>query len=121
VKLSGQRIDTLLPHEIARRGVGRRSRTCNCFDNMTVLENVMCGRHRLMASGILSIAARLPVVPREEADALRAARALSAFVGLAGAEDLPPTALSFGHQRLSRLRARCARAALLLMDEPAPA
>ena len=100
VRLAGQEISTLLPNEIALRGVGRTFQNLQLFDNMTVLENVMCGRHRLMPTGIFGITARLPAVAREEAAARAAARACLAFVGLRGAEDALPGALSFGHQRL---------------------
>ena len=66
VRFLGQPIEPLLPDEIARRGVGRTFQNLQLFDNMTVLENVMCGRHRLMAAGLPQISARLPAVPREE-------------------------------------------------------
>jgi len=120
VMLTGQDIGTLLPNEIARRGVGRTFQNLQLFDNMTVLENVMCGRHRLMASGILGISVRTPAVPRDEEAAREAARACLAFVGLPGAEDMAPTELSFGHQRLVEIaRALALQPRLLLMDEPA--
>jgi ABC-type branched-subunit amino acid transport system ATPase component len=97
VRFMGEPIETLLPEEIARRGVGRTFQNLQLFDNMTVLENVMCGRHRLMSAGLPAISARLPRVPREEAAAERAARTALSFVGLRGAEELRPGMLPFGH------------------------
>ncbi len=120
VRFLREPIERLLPNEIADRGVGRTFQNLQLFPNMTVLENVMCGRHRLNTSGIFAIAARLPRVAAEEKENRRAARAALAFVGLRDAEDIPPTALPFGHQRLVELaRAMASSPKLLLMDEPA--
>jgi branched-chain amino acid transport system permease protein len=120
VKFLGQPIESLMPDDIARLGIGRTFQNLQLFDNMTVLENVMCGRFRLNTCGILSISARLPRVAREEAATRRAARAALDFVGLRGAGDMPPTALSFGHQRLVEIaRALALEPKLILMDEPA--
>jgi branched-chain amino acid transport system permease protein len=120
VKFLGEPIEALLPNEIAERGIGRTFQNLQLFDNMTVLENVMCGRYRLNSCGILAISARLPRVASEEAETRRAARAALAFVGLREVEDVPPTALSFGHQRLVEVaRALALSPKLLLMDEPA--
>jgi branched-chain amino acid transport system permease protein len=120
VKFLGQPIEKLLPNEIADRGVGRTFQNLQLFDNMSVLENVMCGRYRLNSSGILSISARLPKVGREEIETRTAAQAALAFVGLKGADGMRPSALSFGHQRLVEVaRALASMPTLLLMDEPA--
>jgi branched-chain amino acid transport system permease protein len=120
VRFLGEPIENLLPNEIAERGVGRTFQNLQLFPNMTVLENVMCGRHRLNTSGIFAIAVRLPRVTAEEKENRRAARAALAFVGLYDAEDIHPTALPFGHQRLVELaRAMASSPKLLLMDEPA--
>ncbi len=105
VALDGARIDALLPNRIAALGVGRTFQNLQLFDNMTVLENVMCGTHRHFQS--------------ERVNRAKAAAAL-AFVGLRGAERLHPGELSFGHQRLVEVaRALALEPRLLLMDEPA--
>ena len=120
VTFLGQPIGTLMPNDIALRGIGRTFQNLQLFDNMTVLDNVMCGRHRLTASGIFDISLRLPRVGHEEAATRRAALDCLRFVGLEGAESFMTSALSFGHQRLVEIaRALALEPKLLLMEEPA--
>src|SRR5215813_11485081 len=58
IRLGGERIDRLRPHEIAARGVARTFQISKLFANMTVLENVLvpalaehdrAGEHRSLA------------------------------------------------------------------------
>jgi ABC-type branched-subunit amino acid transport system ATPase component len=120
IQFAGRDIQTLLPRDIAMLGIGRTFQNLQLFDNMTVLENVMCGRHRLTRTGIFAVALRLPFVRREEQATRIAAEDCLRFVGLQGATELRPSELSFGHQRLVEIaRALALRPRLLLMDEPA--
>jgi ABC-type branched-subunit amino acid transport system ATPase component/ABC-type branched-subunit amino acid transport system permease subunit len=113
-------IHELIPNEIAELGIGRTFQNLQLFDNMTVLENVMCGRHRLHAAGIAQISAGLPQARRDEENAVDAARRCLEFVGLRGADDLSAAELSFGHMRLVEIaRALALEPEMLLMDEPA--
>jgi ABC-type branched-subunit amino acid transport system ATPase component/ABC-type branched-subunit amino acid transport system permease subunit len=120
VTFRGKPIERLLPNEIAVLGVGRTFQNLQLFDNMTVLDNVMSGRHRFHSAGIVPVSVHAPRVRRDEEAARRTALEALSFVGLHDAESLLPTELSFGHQRLVEIaRALALQPTLLLMDEPA--
>ena len=85
---------------------------------MTVLENVLTGRHALIATTILAEMLFLPGVRREE---LRHREAVEKVlvVGLAAQRDVPVGALPFGVQKLVGFaRALALEPKLLLLDEP---
>ncbi|HEY5209813.1 MAG TPA: branched-chain amino acid ABC transporter ATP-binding protein/permease [Stellaceae bacterium] len=120
IRLAGQEIGELLPRDIAILGVGRTFQNVQLFENMSVLDNVMCGRHRQFKAGIVPICLRLPKARAEEIETRRQAIAALGFVGLHGAETMSPSSLSFGHQRMVEIaRAMALQPRLLLMDEPA--
>ncbi len=120
IRFENREIGGLLPKDIAILGVGRTFQNMQLFENMTVLENVMCGRHRELKTGIVPICLRLPQARAEERETRRQAVAALGFVGLRNADSVPPSALSFGHQRMVEIaRSLALRPRLLLMDEPA--
>jgi branched-chain amino acid transport system ATP-binding protein len=110
IRLAGQRIDGLRPHEIAARGVGRTFQVPKLFGNMTVLENVL-----VPALAALDRGDRQPLPQIRE----RAGRLLE-FVMLERLRDALAKELSGGQAMLAQIaRAFMIRPLrLLLMDEP---
>jgi ABC-type branched-subunit amino acid transport system ATPase component len=108
------------PARRAALGIGRTFQNLQIFADMTVLENVMVGRHRLSGCGLVAGAFRLPRARREEAAIRAAADEALAFVGLQDRAGDVASILPFGQQRLLEIaRALAMEPALLLLDEPA--
>lgn len=120
VLLRGKEIQGNKPFQSAGLGLTRTFQNLQLFSRMTVLENVMAGRHLRTASGFFASALRLPQAMREER--LTREKAISCLqrVGLEEYAERPVTSLSSGEQRLAEIaRAMVMEPALLLLDEPA--
>ena len=120
VTLAGRRLNGVPAHERVRLGIGRTFQNALLFDNMTVIENVMVGRHLRSHTGMLASALRLPSMRREEERITLEATKYLNLVGLGmHAGDMAGN-LPFGQQRLVAIaRSLATEPRLLLMDEPA--
>lgn len=107
------------PHLVTQAGIARTFQNIRLFANMTVLENVLVGRHTRTKEGLWSALLRGPGFKRAEAASKARAMELLEFTGLADKADHLSRNLPYGEQRkLEIARALASDPGLLLLDEP---
>ncbi|WP_309056473.1 ABC transporter ATP-binding protein [Streptomyces sp.] len=107
------------PHLVTQAGIARTFQNIRLFSNMTVLENVLVGRHTRTKEGLWSALLRGPGFKKAEAASRERAMELLEFVGLASKAEHLARNLPYGEQRkLEIARALASDPGLLLLDEP---
>ncbi|MFI8998284.1 ABC transporter ATP-binding protein [Streptomyces sp. NPDC053542] len=107
------------PHLVTQAGVARTFQNIRLFANMTVLENVLVGRHTRTKEGLWSALLRGPGFKKAERGSEARAMELLEFTGLAAKRDHLARNLPYGEQRkLEIARALASEPGLLLLDEP---
>jgi len=120
IVFEGSEIGGVAPERLAKRGISRTFQNLQIFRELSLLENVMIGRHPRTRAGFFASLAGLPSVRREETDIEARAYDKLALLGLADRADSSAAGLSFGEAKLLEIaRALVAEPRLLLLDEPA--
>ena len=115
----GRDMDSLHVDDLAGAGVARTLQNLGLFRNLTVLDNVLLGRHHLMRSGVLGGGVWVGRARDEERGHREKAMEALDFCGIASYAKYRITMLPYGIQKRVELsRALAMEPKLLLLDEP---
>jgi branched-chain amino acid transport system ATP-binding protein len=119
IVLEGADVTDFAPSRIAERGVGRTFQNIALFRGMTVLDNLMLGRHVHMRSGVLASVLYWGFAQKEEVAHRRAVEDIIDFLRIQDLRRRPTGSLPYGLQKRVELgRALALQPKVLLLDEP---
>ena len=119
ILLEGREITHLAPSEIAKLRIARTFQNIALFSGMTVLDNLMLGRHVLMKSGVLSSFIYWGLAQREEVAHRKRVEDLIDFLKIQDLRRRPTGSLAYGlRKRVELGRALALDPKVLLLDEP---
>jgi branched-chain amino acid transport system ATP-binding protein len=107
------------PHKIAELGVGRTFQGIQLFPGLTVIENILTGRHRYLKSNPLTSFLYFPWTWREELREREKVEEIIDFLEIKNIRHHLVGSISYGlRKRLDIGRALASEPQVLLMDEP---
>jgi branched-chain amino acid transport system ATP-binding protein len=120
IGLNGESILKRQSHDVASLGVARTFQNIELFEQATVLQNLLVGRHRHRRSNALAEIFFLPSVRAQERQHRHAVEKVIDFLDLQAYRDKMIAGLPYGIRKVVELgRALAVEPKLLLLDEPA--
>jgi len=119
IVLDGVDITRLAPSRVAERGIARTFQNIALFRGMTVLDNLMLGRHVRMKAGVLASFAYWGFAQKEEVAHRKRVEDIIDFLRIQDLRRRPTGSLAYGLQKRVELgRALALDPKILLLDEP---
>ena len=119
ILLEGRDITALPPHQVARLGVARTFQNLALFNGMTVLDNILLGRHVHMHPSVLRTALYSLLARKEETAHRVIVEETIDFLQLQGVRDELVDVIPIGlKKRVELARALVAEPRFLILDEP---
>jgi branched-chain amino acid transport system ATP-binding protein len=119
IVLDGHDITDAPPYRVAALGVARTFQNIALFKGMTVLDNLMLGRHVHMRSGVLASFVYWGLAQKEEVAHRKRAEDIIDFLKIQDLRRRPTGSLPYGLQKRVELgRALAMDPRILLLDEP---
>jgi branched-chain amino acid transport system ATP-binding protein len=120
VVFNGVDITALPRHKVAGAGIARTFQNIALFEQETVLNNLLLGRHRWRNGGFVSQLCRAPLVAAAEEQARAEVEEIIELLELARYRQSLVAGLPYGVRKVVELaRALASKPELLLLDEPA--
>jgi len=119
ILLEGRDITRRKPSEVAALGIARTFQNIALFSGLTVLDNLMLGRHVRMRAGVLGSAIYWGMAQREEIANREVCEELIDFLKLQDLRKQQTGALAYGlRKRVELGRALALEPSVILLDEP---
>ncbi len=119
VRWKGKSIKNIRPDKVAALGIARTFQNIELFPQMTVIDNLLLGRHAKMTRSWLAGAVWFGAAQREELENRRKVEDIIDFLEIEQWRKHPVSLLPYGFQKRVELgRALAMEPELLLLDEP---
>jgi branched-chain amino acid transport system ATP-binding protein len=119
IVFEGKDITSTRPSQIAALGIARTFQNIALFSGMTVLDNIMLGRHVRMKAGVFSSFVYWGLAQKEEVAHRARVEELIEFLELEDLRKQPTSGLAYGlRKRVELGRALALDPKVLLLDEP---